>query len=599
MKIRTSGRPGTSQYSILFVPATAVLLFLVFLGYYSSTAWYLPRGAGPDSQAHYDVARFIHDHQRLAVIPADLDSLMLTPYGSTRALRPPLSYLVSAAVAGVIDDGNNLFKALRLGSGLLCAVTVALVFAGLWLMFERYWLALGGALLFGLLPQFAFIASYTNDDSGAIFSATALVASMIWILRKGLNRKTAAVFGLSTGLVILSKFTAWLLLPTAACFVLLYLWRDRQRATTHMVIILVALLVGGGWWILFNISHYGIDDPLLANVSNQISQEHARVEDPGSRGYLSKGIDASSLLLHNYRNFIGESFKSTVGNLDWLRLRVGWLQYGLYGSILALAVLYLPFRLVPIKFPNTFGKGINEPEGSTYFYCILLAMVVLQVFMYVRFNLYHDIQVQGKYMLPVFLPVLVLASASLVGLSQMASARFQAAAFKFIFGLLVFGAIVGVHVHALRVYVLPFYFQTPMTFEVNDFHYVDLTNLNFVKGDRDVELIVTDDGVLARSFSVDPQIELDPQFCGLLSPNFIVQLVLDAADEGNVKLYVDQGNGYSETSAAGKRYTPGENHIVIPFGIDDCKALRLDPSAGAIEVTIKRIGFATMKISEN
>ena len=34
-----------------------------------------------------------------SVIPADVDELKLTPYGSTRALRPPLSYMVSAGVA--------------------------------------------------------------------------------------------------------------------------------------------------------------------------------------------------------------------------------------------------------------------------------------------------------------------------------------------------------------------------------------------------------------------------------------------------------------------------------------------------------------------
>ena len=51
-----------------FVIITAGALFLLFLSYYVFTAWHLPRGAGPDSSAHYDVAKFIYENGRLAVM---------------------------------------------------------------------------------------------------------------------------------------------------------------------------------------------------------------------------------------------------------------------------------------------------------------------------------------------------------------------------------------------------------------------------------------------------------------------------------------------------------------------------------------------------
>ena len=55
-----------------------------------------------------------------------------------------------------------------------------------------------------------------------------------------------------------------------------------------------------------------------------------------------------------------------------------------------------------------------RPAGTTWFYGILFLMTVFQIIMYIRFNLYHDVQVQGKYLLPAFFPVLILFSAALV-----------------------------------------------------------------------------------------------------------------------------------------------------------------------------------------
>ena len=599
MKIESNHGKGLAQFPRTLITLTTILLLAVFCCYYAVTAWHLPRGAGPDGEAHYDVAKFILEKGRLAVLPDDVDSLMLTPYGSTRALRPPLSYLVSAGVASLIKDSAGFFE-LRFGSGLLLALAVALVFVSLFLLFERYWLALAGSLLFGLLPQLAFIASYTNDDSGAIFAGTALTFALVLVLRNGLNIATAIVFGLSVGLVLLAKFTAWLMLPFAACFLIPYLWRLRLGAAKYVVIILVAAIVGGGWWIGFNIYHYGIDDPFLTKVSQELSQQHARIPRPGQRGYASQGIGMSQLVLHNHMNFIGESFKATVGNLDWLRLRLGWPQYVLYAIVFIVGFLYLPFRLVGTKLLDN-RHQTNEIEGSTYFYFILLLMVIFQIYMYVRFNISHDVQIQGKYLLPVFLPVLVLFCAAVDALARLIDGQDQPSdiALKIVLGTLVFVIIIGSHIHALQAYVLPYYFQQPRQFRTSALQYIDLTNLKFIEASRDLELSVVEGGILAKSASRDPQIVLKGKYCKWLSANSIIHVVLEASTEGVMKLYIDQGSGFRESTVIAREYFPGENQIIVPFGIHDCKAIRVDPSSQVGEVIIKRFGIISMQISDN
>ena len=508
---------------------------------------------------------------------------------------------MSASVAWLINDSKgDHFVELRFGSGLLCALAVVLTFVSLLLLFERYWVALAGSLLFGLLPQLAFIASYTNDDSGAIFAGTAIIFALVLVLRKGLNTVTAIVFGLSTGLVLLAKFTAWLMLPFAAFFLIPYLWKSRLSATKHVAIIFVAMIVGGGWWIGFNIYHYGVDDPFLTQISKQLSEQHARIPDPGNRGDASQGICVSQLILHNYKNFIGESFKATVGNLDWLRLRMGWPQYLLYAIVFTVGFLYMPFRLIGMKLFDVRHQA-NEIEGITYFYFILFLMVIFQICMYIRFNIFHDVQIQGKYLLPVFLPVLVLFSAAINVLAKLTDGHDQPAdtALKILLGALAFIIIIGAHVHALQAYVLPYYFQQPRIFRASQPQYLNLTNLKFVETSVDLELSVVDGGILAKSTSRDPQILLRSKYCRWLSANSIIHVGLEARTKGVIKIYIDQGNGFSESSVIGREYMPGENQIVVPFGIHDCKAIRLDPSAQPGEVVIKRFGITSMHISDN
>ena len=581
---------------------TAGVLFFLFFSYYVFTAWNLPRGAGPDSGAHYDVARFIYENGRLAVLPADADQLALTPYGSTRALRPPLSYLVSAGVARVIGDaGSSTFINLRFGSGLLCAIAVVLSYLGLWMLFRYFWLALAGALLFGLLPQLAFIASYTNDDSGAILSGTALVFAMILVLQKGLNIRTTIIFGIATGLVLLSKFTAWLLLPMAAGFLVPYLWKSRWRGVNHMAVIVIATVVGGGWWVLFNMYHYGIDDPLLNKVSTRLSEERAVLRDAGNRGYISRGVDLSELILNNHKNFIGETFKATVGHLDWLRVRLGWPQYALYAIIFAVGFFYLPLRLAREWIGVSGHPAPHEARGMTWFFSLLFLMVTFQIIMYIRFNLYHDVQVQGKYLLPAFLPVLILFSASVMVIRNKVAGliRYPESALKIGFGALCFTVIIGSHAHAVWAYVVPYYFQEPYVFRMSEFHYLDLTNLDFVKVSRDVHLQAGQNGLTAESLGVDPQIELKDKFCHWISVNSIIHVVLRAQKNSDLTIYIDDGDGYRESNAQGRRYATGENHLIIPMGNSACKSIRLDPASEPGSLVIQRVGMASIHIARD
>ena len=129
------------------------------------------------------------------------------------------------------------------------------------------------------------------------------------------------------------------------------------------------------------------------------------------------------------------------------------------------------------------------------------------------------------------------------------------------------------------------------------FRYLDLTNLKFVKTSRDVQLRVGQDGLTAESLGVHPQIELKDEICNWLSVNSIFHVVLRAKMKGDLQIYIDEGNGFSESNVRGLLYVPGENHMIIPMGISQCLAIRLEPASEPTTVVIERMGIAPIHIS--
>ena len=279
-------------------------MVIAFFTYYLTTAMALPYGAGPDYDAHFDGAQFIFSEGRLATLPEDASKLQFTAYGSTRALRPPLSYIVAAAGAQSLSwTGIELQMLFRAGSALLGALTLGLIFSALNRYFNNRWFALSGVLLVGLLPQFAFIASHLNDDSAAIFSVTFLIYCLIRLLHEPVSPGRALLTGLAIGLVILSKFTAWLFLPVAGLILALFARPLAGRWFISIGLLSVGIILGGGWWIGFNLWHYGWHDPLLFNIGNTISTQFIKIDPDQVRGFAAEGISFADLVLGDYKNF--------------------------------------------------------------------------------------------------------------------------------------------------------------------------------------------------------------------------------------------------------------------------------------------------------
>ncbi len=568
----------------------------------------LPYGAGPDYDAHFDAARFVYSEGRLAVLPDDIPKLRFTAYGSTRTLRPPLPYLVAATSAKALAwtgiDSRLLF---RMGSAILCALSVSLAFLLLARYFGSVSIGFCGAFLMGLMPQFTFIASHLNDDSAAIFSVTFLVYCISRLLETRVGGRRAIVTGIALGLVLISKFTAWLFLPFAALAILIFGRPENGRWMLTGALLLGGTLLGGGWWIMFNLWHYGLNDPLLFKIGAQLNTQFGQIDPDRIRGFAAEGVSLAGLILGNYKGFMHETLTSTIGNLDWLRLRLGFPQYAFYSVVLLAGLVYIPLRWVLNGLRWAWGDS-QYPYRRLVFETLLFAAVIFQFAVYVFYQWAQEIQVQGKYLLPVLICALILSLSGIESLGRIGviqkylpSVQFgsNSARWPLTTGLVIAITLI-VHVDAHRRFVVPYYYPESKILGLGKFVPIDLTDLELPIATRNLNLNPTDEGWLIQTITSDSQIEFNPDLCDHLFVNNLIEIRLNSDGPGVLQLFWSLERGFADRqgeSSTTAKFAEGENVIILAAGTGQCRRLRLDPTnVAGQQILIRSISVAPLSI---
>ncbi len=241
----------------VYVLAAALVIGL--FSYYLQLTYQLSFNGGPDEEPHYHAAKFIAQTGRLAVYPDDEADLYFSQHGTTRSFRPPLSYLTGVAASKVLSSiGGKERVQFRSGSALMAALAVLFVFLAARVLFDTTWLALFTALSIGLLPQFTFLASYFNDDTGAIMVVALLTYALTLLMVRGVSLRRLTFVGIAVGLVVLAKPSAWVVSSILALCVSILILRSQIKSWRGLGMAALTAVAVGGWWIAFNIYHHGL-----------------------------------------------------------------------------------------------------------------------------------------------------------------------------------------------------------------------------------------------------------------------------------------------------------------------------------------------------
>jgi len=441
-------------------------LFFAFVAYFSFTAYHLPSSAGPDEVLSIKAADFYYKYNKVATVAEDEDKMVFSPYGNTRLLRPPLGFYLPAAITKFTQAVPFLKElklpkrfTFRLSNALLAASTVLLVFIALFMCFHNAYYATYGALSVGLIPQFGFYASYLNDDMSAIFTASLLSVAMVNLYKNDTSTKAYLFLAFAAGLTVLAKETAWIFVCPAVLFYFCFALKLDKYFIPRHVLMLAVFILAGGWWFIFNIYHYGVSDFMLFGPRQYLAEKYA-TNDIGVEGYgfMQKyGIGMKQLLLLNHADFYGATYKAFIGYLDWMRLKVGNVQYIFYLWVV-LAVVLNFFCLVFETIQGYFHKkklsfGVTTTSGFEW---ILYLAIAFQVLLYTKHNVYMDIQVQGKYLMPVIIPIIILAFRFIERWKDRITMNLGRLKI-YLLVLVLFSTLFLVHLDALVDYIIPFY----------------------------------------------------------------------------------------------------------------------------------------------
>lgn len=566
------------------VTGVSVLLFALFAFYYHFLSMNLPTNAGPDELAHLHAIDFIYQNDRLATYPEDEAGIHVTPYGTTRSFREPFAYVWAALVStgytaltgrihsdtGSLHTAKDLVHSHRQGMVLLAALSVVLAFVIIKFLTWNTGAALLGSATLGLMPQFAFLASYANDDIAAIFVFLFLVASLVMVARYR-NIPSFLLLGLACGLVLLAKPTIWFPSLAAVLFVLA-MKKDLVLFKRLLLIAVPVALLTGGWWHAFNMYHHGVHDPRNDQVAVDLQEKYQALPDEAIQSYSDLGYSAGDLL-RNEAGFVTRSYQSLVGNIDWMRVSMGPIQYALYGIVMAVGAGFLLFSVA--RSPR--GLRIRNWRLLSL---LVIAGIAVQLCIFLWWNLEKDQQPQGRYLLPVLSFLIIGAGICFATLRRTLGRKVGARKYKVIVacGLVV---LMGVHMHAMLRYVIPFYGHDLLLKPVSEKTYIPINDRSLFAQINDMEVVGTNNDFVAfKATGPDPWLILDIE--SLANVEDVNYIEVDA--HGNrydvFKLYWDEGGGFHESRSASYALTLERRETGMLFP-GSTKRLRLDLGEGA------------------
>lgn len=249
-----------------------------------------------DEVHHFAVVEHIVTTGELPVVNPSPDEMVLPT--AERGNEPPAYYLLAAAKASVFDISDadqyrqlNPYARVELpyvfgNKNLFLRDSVAPIFEGtplavysirlmgivfgavtLWLVYriarviapQRPIAGLVALLLTAFNPMFIYISASVNNTSLAMLLNAGVIYLAVLTLRDGFTLKKSALLGVLVGLALLTKLTAWALVPIVIIVGAWVARRDKNlpQFGFYTASLLIGFAVIAGWWYARNLTLYG------------------------------------------------------------------------------------------------------------------------------------------------------------------------------------------------------------------------------------------------------------------------------------------------------------------------------------------------------
>jgi tetratricopeptide (TPR) repeat protein len=260
------GRIRSASGPIAFPKIVLILLAAVWALLFLHNFPSLPVASGFDASSHLEYVSYIQEHGRLPKAAEGWEMF-----------QPPLYYLMAAGLlqvghcAAFQPSGMMLLRFLSL---LIGAADLALIFAGLRMIFPNDWKKpLTGLVLAAFLPAQVCLLHYTTNETLSALFVTASLVVGLHLVRAGQPwGGWYCLLGIVLGLALLSKASAVLAVPVIfGALVVKLAARREQSARIWLEVVAAPFLICvivGGWPYLRLWREYG--NPFVGNWNAEV-----------------------------------------------------------------------------------------------------------------------------------------------------------------------------------------------------------------------------------------------------------------------------------------------------------------------------------------
>ncbi len=191
------------------------------------------------------------------------------PLGSVQQIvqHPPLYYWVGAAILKAIPGGGDTLRwdvtigLLRMISVLMVTPLPLLAHAAMRRLSPSPAAATVAALTPLAVPQLTHIGSTVNNDNLLVLLGGLVTVTVSYVLSADTSARTACWAGLFTGLALLTKSFAVVLIPMVAAAYLTGWLRGARFPVLPVALFGGLAIAAGGWWWFVNIFRWGTVQP--------------------------------------------------------------------------------------------------------------------------------------------------------------------------------------------------------------------------------------------------------------------------------------------------------------------------------------------------
>lgn len=314
-------------------------------------------------------------------------------------VQPPFYYVTAALVSWpVAGDALLELYVCRVVSAVFGMLTVIFIWAAIReLSPGRPLLALFCATTVLFLPQFSFNSAYVTND--VALNAVGACALFIWFrgLRTPAFDRYLLLAGAITGLAVLTKLTAIVLIPLLGLVAIF-----RARGVRHFFVLAAgaggSFLAVAGWWFVRNIVVYGEWTGFANAVQFHILRKGTVYLDPTDPQALGQ--------------YLKTTFESTIGVFGWMDVPLDQAIYTialwLCGALSLLSLYHL----------------IRQLQASADRRFLLKSLSVLVLLWagitagYLTYSLQVGYQAQGRYLFLLLMPFSLLINYGLFRLIE-------------------------------------------------------------------------------------------------------------------------------------------------------------------------------------